>query len=497
MAQVYLGQSYTGKRVAIKVIRSDITDDPVLHERFAREVQAARSISALYTAPIVDANVTGSMPWFATTYVEGPSLDDEVIASGPLSVPSVLILAAGLAEAFIAIHRAGLVHRDLKPANVLLTKDGPCVIDFGIALVPNTASLTAGTPWILGTPAFMSPEHLTGGDVGPASDIYSLGATLTFAATGKGPLGPGSPHTMIAKLMAGQIDISAVPDRLKPIIARCLARDPRYRPSAVELLSILSAAGATHPYQGWYAPRSLPLPLPPSGPPSSGGPLGAKPVEGGPSPLYGRLPARRSRVGLWVALSVLAVLLLGGGVATAAWILAGGGSSPVWTAPAPTVRSTTPPARLSLTAPAAVAGLTRSTDTALQASADQLVSEIRTQLDGERSAVAAFYTDPRSAGRRVLFIGITADIVSPTREIDATFTSVNQGSTKIGNIVEVPAGPLGGKAKCGNGKTGEVSVVVCVWADNESLGLGVFYNRPAAESADLFIRIRQEVSHRD
>jgi serine/threonine protein kinase len=191
MGTVFAGRSAGGRLVAVKVIRGELADDPDFLVRFSREVAAARSVSGLFTAPVVDADLEGPAPWLATAYVPGPSLAEGVRACGPLPVPSVLALAAGLAEGLDAVHRAGLVHRDLKPANVLLAEDGPRVIDFGISQAAEATALTHAD-LVIGSPGFMSPEQADGRPVGPASDVFSLGAVLAFAATGQGPFGSGS-----------------------------------------------------------------------------------------------------------------------------------------------------------------------------------------------------------------------------------------------------------------------------------------------------------------
>ena len=183
MGRVYLGLSPGGRPVAVKVIRGDLAQDPEFLARFRREITVARKVSGLFTAPVIDADLDGPVPWLATAYVPGPSLADAVSQHGPLPAGSVLALAKGLAEGLKAIHAAGVVHRDLKPANVLLAEDGPRVIDFGISRAVESSALTH-TGLVVGSPGFMSPEQAEGRLVGPPSDIFSLGAVLAFAATG-------------------------------------------------------------------------------------------------------------------------------------------------------------------------------------------------------------------------------------------------------------------------------------------------------------------------
>jgi serine/threonine protein kinase len=238
MGQVYLASSASGRRAAVKVIRSELASDRAFRSRFSQEVAAARTVGGIYTALVVDADTEGPMPWLATAYVPGPSLAEAVDTQGPLPVESVLRLAAGLAEGLQAIHRAGLVHRDLKPSNVLLEHDGPKVIDFGISRAVDASSHTA-TGTVLGSPGYMSPEQAHSSNVGPQSDVFSLGAVLVFAATGEGPWGIGFGHALIYRLIHQPPDLSRVPAELRSLVERCLAKDPAERPSPGELLAEL------------------------------------------------------------------------------------------------------------------------------------------------------------------------------------------------------------------------------------------------------------------
>ena len=252
MGQVFLGRSAGGRLVAVKVIRPELAGEPGFRARFAREVAAARTVCGLFTAPVADADVQGPVPWLATAYVAGPSLADAVDAQGPLPVASVLTLAAGLAEGLEAIHAAGLVHRDLKPSNVLLAEDGPRVIDFGISRAAEASVLTQ-TGTVMGSPGFMSPEQAQGREVGPPSDVFSLGAVLTFAATGQGPFGTGATPALIYRVVHQQPDTAGLPRPIRPLVERCLAKDPGQRPATTDLLAAL---GNPQPAEDW-----LPAPL--------------------------------------------------------------------------------------------------------------------------------------------------------------------------------------------------------------------------------------------
>jgi eukaryotic-like serine/threonine-protein kinase len=247
MGRVFLGLSAGGRPVAVKVIRAELAADQEFRVRFGREVAAARRVSGLFTALVVDADVEGPVPWLATAYVPGPSLSEAVTGYGPMSVQSALALAAGLAEGLSAIHAAGVVHCDLKPSNVLLSQDGPRVIDFGISRAAEVVSVT-GVGLVVGSPGFMSPEQATGEEIGPPSDIFSLGAVLTFAATGGGPFGKGSRPELAYRLVYSPPSLGGLPAQLRPLVERCLAKDPRERPTADE---VLAEAGAERPAAGW------------------------------------------------------------------------------------------------------------------------------------------------------------------------------------------------------------------------------------------------------
>jgi serine/threonine protein kinase len=263
--RVFLGQSDDGRQAAVKVIKPELAADPEFRARFAREVAAAARVDAKFTAKLLDADTTSAQPWLATAYIPGPTLREAVAAQGPFPADSVRALAAGLAEALAAIHAAGLVHRDLKPDNVLLAYDGPRVIDFGIAKSAEANTMTA-TGVLMGTLAYMSPEQVMGAAVGPASDVFSLGSLLVFAATGQGPFGDGTVPQLLYRVAHESPSVEHVPPDIRPLIESCLAAEPGQRPTASELLAYLSAATPT---AGWLArtvsvqpPSGLPAPTP-------------------------------------------------------------------------------------------------------------------------------------------------------------------------------------------------------------------------------------------
>lgn len=244
MGQVFLATSPGGRMVAVKVIHADLARDPGFVRRFHAEVNAARRVSGLYTAPVVAAGVDDRPPWLATAFVPGPSLESIVSRYGPLPVPALWRLAAGLADALRAIHAAGLVHRDLKPANVLLASDGPRVIDFGIARAVADSRLTA-TGSIIGTPSFMSPEQVEGAEAGPPSDVFSLGSVLAFAASGAAPFsgGPGaSSASVMYRIVYTSPDLGTVPVEIRELVQACLAKESAWRPDLGQVAARCAAA---------------------------------------------------------------------------------------------------------------------------------------------------------------------------------------------------------------------------------------------------------------
>ncbi|MFF3862597.1 serine/threonine-protein kinase [Streptomyces sp. NPDC002209] len=236
MGRVYLSYTRGGRPVAIKVVRPELSEDPAFRRRFRREVEAARRVRGAYTAELIDAEADGVPPWLATLYVPGPSLTEAVARRGPLPVPALLWLVAGVAEALQAIHGAGIVHRDLKPSNVLLAADGPRVIDFGISLASGTTAHTA-TGTAIGTPQYMAPEQASAGEVTAATDVFALGQTAAFAALGEPLYGDGPAVSVLFRIVHSEPDLSRLPEPLRPLIARCLAADPEERATPAEIVA--------------------------------------------------------------------------------------------------------------------------------------------------------------------------------------------------------------------------------------------------------------------
>ncbi|MFC8200615.1 bifunctional serine/threonine-protein kinase/ABC transporter substrate-binding protein [Streptomyces sp. NPDC057298] len=334
MGVVYLARSTGGALVALKVIRAEYAADHDFRARFRREAEAASGLTGQWVTPVTAAEPAAREPWLATAFVPGPSLAEAVTLHGPLPERTVRALGARLAEALTEVHAADLVHRDVKPGNILLALDGPRLIDFGIARSTGATALTASDV-VIGSPGYLSPEQARarGGDVGPPSDVFSLGCVLAYAATGRRPFGTGTAAAVIFRTVHEEPDLDAVPWSLVPLLTDCLAKDPAARPTAQEVRNALAgedepaggqageraseqagerAGGHAGARQGDWLPPSLPLliaerssavlALPDPGPRTL-----VQPTEG-------PTPSRRRVLTLG---SAAAVVLTGGGLA--AW----------------------------------------------------------------------------------------------------------------------------------------------------------------------------------
>jgi serine/threonine protein kinase len=277
MGRVYLGRSVSGRRVAVKVIRPEFAADPGFRERFRQETDAARRVSGAFTAAVVDADPDGDPPWMATVYIPGPSLRERVAAGPPLGERELHGLAAGLAEALRDIHRAGLIHRDLTPGNILLSDDGPRVIDFGVARAAVGKGLTR-TGLAVGTPPFMSPEQVRGSaPVGPASDVFAFGSVMAYAATGRGPFDAADSFATAYRVVHEDPDLAGTPEWLAPLLADCLAKSPAERPTPDELLRRLAAVSPAEE-------ETVAEPGPPAPPPADAVTSAAPAVPPEPAP---------------------------------------------------------------------------------------------------------------------------------------------------------------------------------------------------------------------
>ncbi|WP_341622695.1 protein kinase domain-containing protein [Streptomyces sp. B6(2022)] len=293
MGTVYLARSRGGRAVAVKVARPELAADPSFRARFRAEVAAARRVGGFHTAQVVDADPDAEAPWLATAYVPGPTLAALVTADGPMDEGRLRSLGAALAEALEAIHACGLVHRDLKPGNIVMAPDGPRVLDFGIARALESTRLTA-TGSAFGTPGYLAPEQALGEAVTGAADVFALGAVLVAAAGGR-PFGEGTPMGLMYRAVHEEADLAAVPEPLRDLVGRCLAKDPAGRPTPEEILDALGegvaeavpeglAEGGAPPPTVLDAPATPPRPVPPGfGPPRDSVPAPA------PSP-YDSIP---------------------------------------------------------------------------------------------------------------------------------------------------------------------------------------------------------------
>jgi len=242
MGVVYLGVSWDGAPVAVKVLRPELAGDEEFRRRFGREVAALVQVKGVCTVRVIEADSQSATPFVVTEYAQGPSLSEYIDKHGSVAPEMLFGLATGLAEALTTIHAAGIMHRDLKPSNIILTEAGPKVIDFGIARRQDTTAVTR-TGMMIGSMGFMAPEQISG-HPGPEADIFAWGVTVAYAATGRSPFGAGNTHSILYRIMYGDADIVSVPDSLLPLVEASLAKDPQGRPTARQLLDRLTSASS-------------------------------------------------------------------------------------------------------------------------------------------------------------------------------------------------------------------------------------------------------------
>ncbi|ATL32617.1 protein kinase domain-containing protein [Streptomyces formicae] len=318
MGRVFLARSPGSRLVALKVIRPEHAEAPNFRGRFRREAESARRVSGFFTPPVLDADADAPQPWLATAYVPAPSLHDAVRDFGVLPEAGLRALAAGLAEALPAIHDAGIVHRDLKPGNVLVTEDGPRVIDFGISSAVDATQVTR-TGAVLGTPGFMAPEQIVSSrEAGPPADVFSLGCVLVFAATGRGPFGTGGTAEILYRAVHHPPRLDGTPPELGRLLNACLDKDPTRRPPAA---SILAALGDTEPaalltpgLREDLARRQAHAAVLMSAPPV---PVASLAAPDDPSAATAGGPSRRRF--LWIAAAGTTIAAGGGAAALAGW----------------------------------------------------------------------------------------------------------------------------------------------------------------------------------
>ncbi|MGH3311489.1 MAG: protein kinase domain-containing protein [Streptomyces sp.] len=342
MGRVYLGHTPAGSEVAVKLVHREYAGDRSFRKRFEQEVAAARRVQGLYTVPVVDADLRADEPWLATAYVPGPSLQHAVDEGGPpggspggdpLPVDAALGLIARVAEALQSIHAAGVIHRDLKPSNIILTAEGPKVIDFGIARAADVTSVT-GTGMRAGTPAYMAPEYIRGQDLTEAVDVFALGLVAHFAATGRLAFGGGSSHSVTYRILEQDPDLDDCPEPLRTVAARCLEKDPQRRPTPAEVIrlcrrSVPARATAEGTVVDVHSaptqPGSQPVAPVPSGPPDAVGPPAPPPTRQDPAQGKPRHPPSASPPGPYSQNphAALGALAQGGAGVPTGWILLG------------------------------------------------------------------------------------------------------------------------------------------------------------------------------
>jgi serine/threonine protein kinase len=240
MGVVFLAQGPDDRRVAVKILRPSVVGDANGRARLAREVASLRRVSSPRIAEVYDADPWGDTPYVVMRYVAGPSLREVVDHRGPLTGPALTRFARGLAQALMVVHRADVLHRDVKPSNVLIQDGEPVLIDFGLAQLSDDLSLTQ-TGWLLGTPGYLAPEILYGDGPTPAADVHAWAATVTFAATGRGPYGGGPALAVMDRARRGESNLAGVPVELEDVLAAALRPDPANRPTARQLVEWLDA----------------------------------------------------------------------------------------------------------------------------------------------------------------------------------------------------------------------------------------------------------------
>jgi serine/threonine protein kinase len=231
---VYRGEAANGDHVAVKLLHARFSGDARARARFAAELAHAERVAPFCTARVLDADLEGDRPYIVSEFVDGPSLS-EVIAAGNIAHgPALHRLAIATVTALAAIHEAGIVHRDFKPGNVIMGPDGARVIDFGIArALEATGTLSSA---IVGTPAYMAPEQISGGRIGPATDIFAWGCTIAYASNGVTPFGQDSIPAVMHRILHEQPDLGELTGPLRDIAGACLAKDPAHRPTARQIL---------------------------------------------------------------------------------------------------------------------------------------------------------------------------------------------------------------------------------------------------------------------
>ncbi|GLW96842.1 serine/threonine protein kinase [Microtetraspora sp. NBRC 16547] len=309
---VYLGRGPAGEQVAVKLLHTRFAADQEARHRFLREVALAQRVARFCTAPVLYADLVGNQPYIVSEYVPGPSLRQLVDREGPRRGAALERLAISTATALAAIHRAGITHRDFKPANVLMGPEGPVVIDFGVARALDSPQATA-TGATMGTPSYLAPELLSGGEATGAADVFAWGVTMVFAATGTPAFGADSIPSVITRILNIEPDLSTLGPPLHDLVAACLSKNPALRPSADDVVAALTGRPTAAPVQA--GPTAATTQAGPAAPPSAASPRQAAPA---PAPGPASAPSRPARKAGRRRPSLPILAGVGGAVAVAA-----------------------------------------------------------------------------------------------------------------------------------------------------------------------------------
>ncbi|MCB5908912.1 serine/threonine-protein kinase [Streptomyces pinistramenti] len=325
MGKVYFGRDAAGRAAAVKVLLPELAHDGHLVDRFVREAQTARVVTGEGVARVLGAELESGRPWIASEFLAGPTLDDAVQRHGPLGDGLLRETARSLALTLADIHATGLIHRDLKPSNVVLTLRGPRIIDFGIARPEHGLTLTR-TGQIPVTPGYGAPEQVLGQRVGPAADVFSLGAVLAFAAGGRPAYAGAEVASVLYEVVHGAPDLALVPGALRYLVEPCFAKEPGARPLPGQ---VAEAARAAHRAERLWKSGTLADEIREREATArrlvgQAGRVGAPPRRVPDTAADGARPSRR---GLLRALAGGGALVAAGAGGAVWWLADGGGSS--------------------------------------------------------------------------------------------------------------------------------------------------------------------------
>ncbi|WP_028050676.1 serine/threonine-protein kinase [Cellulomonas sp. URHD0024] len=239
MGTVYRAVDGGGDAVALKLLHTQIGTDAAARARLRREVSALQRLRHPGVAAILDAEADSTEAFLVTELIQGENLEEHVHQRGPLDAADLLDLAEGLRDTLEAVHGAGVIHRDLKPSNVLVTDDGPVLIDFGIAQAADDTKMTS-TGLVLGTPGYLAPELIDGGEPSAGTDFWGWAAVLAFAATGRPPFGSRPLEAVLARAHTGDVDLDGVGPLTAAALRRALAPAAQDRTSPDDVVAALT-----------------------------------------------------------------------------------------------------------------------------------------------------------------------------------------------------------------------------------------------------------------